>query len=82
MTEDKDRAIAEADEAIAAGEKLVSAQEARIAEMRRAGVNVSRAETLLEAYRHAVRVAMQNRDALLNWFQRNRSSTRKDEHDV
>ena len=46
MSEETDKALAEADELIVAGEKLVSAQEARVAEMRNTGVNVSGAEAL------------------------------------
>jgi hypothetical protein len=81
MSEEGNKALAEADEAIEAGAKLVSAQEARVAEMREAGLNVSKAEALLEAYRYAVRVTVQNKDALLAWFKPHRSGMRNDEGD-
>jgi len=55
----------EANEAVRVAETLLHAQELEVERMRRAGLNVSHAETLLSAYRAALTIANERRRALL-----------------
>lgn len=60
----------EALEAVQAATALVREQESKIARMKSAGINTSRAEALLSAYRSAARYATERRD----WLQAKREA--------
>jgi 2-methylcitrate dehydratase PrpD len=68
--------LAEADEAIRAALSLARAQEARVKQMRAAGLQTGEAEALLAAYRHGVHLAIRRKSSLEGPLRRNSHSRR------
>lgn len=68
--------LAETDEAVRAALSLARAQEARVKQMRAAGLETREAEALLAAYRHGVELAVRRKSSLEAASRRNSCSRR------
>jgi hypothetical protein len=69
--------LAEAEETVKTALSLARAQEARVAQMRTAGLETKEAEALLAAYRHGVHLGVRRKSALEAALQRTVRSRRR-----
>jgi len=64
MTDELEKALTEADQAIEDSKNLARVQEAQIARMKATGRKTSHAEAVLAAYQYGIGLAMRRRKAL------------------